>query len=97
MIVPFAGDLMARLCYTANKLRELIGDPSKDEKGRLCLVFFKQFQGSSRIVLESRLEAIPLPALDELIECTDLEVVLQSHREHVPAHRRDYGRSRLRQ
>src|SRR5262245_40773031 len=83
MVIALARDLVAALGDLANQFREVVADPAKNEKRRLDVVAIEQVERLLSVSLESRFEAVPLAALNELIEGADLVIVFESNRENV--------------
>ena len=93
MVVALAGDLVTAVGDFADQLRKLIGDPTQNKERRLHPVPIQECQRTIGILLQPRLEAIPLAALDHAIERPDLKVIFQGDREDVAFRFRIHRRS----
>src|SRR5262245_34693061 len=85
VVVALAGDLVTALRHAPHQLGVMIGDPAQHEEGRTDPVTVEQLERPLGVLLHPRLEAIPLSALDQLVERADLKVILQGDGQHMPA------------
>src|SRR5262249_62256589 len=83
VIVALAGNFMALFGDQAHDLGAAVGDPTEDEERRLDVKAVEQVKGLAGALFQAGLEAIPLAALDQLVEGADLEVIFQGDGHYV--------------
>lgn len=58
-----------------NKFRVVLGDPAHEEEGCLSMMAIQKVECSERVALDARLEAAPVPWIDEISEGCPLEII----------------------
>jgi hypothetical protein len=89
--VSFARNLMPTFGDFSDHFGITIRQPSQDKKCGFDAVGIEQVKNPSAVQFQSRFKPMPLTALDQLVEGTDLKIIFESDRHDVSR-----GRSRCR-